>query len=89
MLSIKLKMKHVIVSVLFICVPIIQSSNILVFVPAPWKSHIVSFQPLFLELAYRGHNVTVVSKFPISDPPFNYTQVILKYEVDLKPSMFV
>lgn len=62
----------------------IRSSNILVFLPSPWKSHIVAFQPLFLELANRGHNVTVVSKFEIKSPPPNYTQLIPSYEFDIK-----
>jgi len=62
----------------------IQSSNILVFVPSPWKSHIVSFEPLFLELAHRGHNVTVVSKFFVKNPPVNYTQIVPKYELDFE-----
>jgi len=64
-------------------VHVIKSSNILIFVPSPWKSHIISFQPLFLELASRGHNVTVVSKFIIKNPPPNYTQLIPSYEFDL------
>jgi len=62
----------------------IKSSNILVFVPSPWKSHIVSFEPLFLELAHRGHNVTVVSKFFVKNPPVNYTQIVPKYELDFE-----
>lgn len=56
----------------------------MVFVPSPWKSHIVSFQPLFLELAHRGHNVTVVSKFFVKNPPVNYTQIVPKYELDFE-----
>lgn len=69
--------------IVLLCTPVIKSSNILVFIPSPWKSHLVSFQPLFLELAHRGHNVTVVSQFAVKNPPLNYTQVILKYEMDL------
>lgn len=61
---------------------VVISSNILVFVPSPWKSHITSFQPLFLELAYRGHNVTVVSKFTVKNPPPNYRQVTIDYDFD-------
>lgn len=64
--------------------PAIQSSNILAFLPSPWKSHIVSFKPLFLELARRGHNVTLVSQFTTKNPPTNYTQVITKNELDFK-----
>ncbi|CAI6364338.1 unnamed protein product [Macrosiphum euphorbiae] len=61
----------------------IKSSNILVFVPSPWKSHITSFQPLFLELANRGHNVTVVSKFIVKNPPPTYTQLVPSYDFDI------
>lgn len=72
------------VLIAFHCAPEIKSSNILVFVPSPWKSHIVSFQPLFLELAHRGHNVTVVSTFVVKNPPLNYTQIVPKYELNLE-----
>lgn len=64
----------------------IKPSNILVFTPSPWKSHLMSFQPLFLELAHRGHNVTVVTKFSIENPPTNYNQLIVKYEMDFTAS---
>lgn len=67
---------------LLFCIHTIRSSNILIFVPSPWKSHIVSFQPLFLELANRGHNVTVVTKFSVENPPPNYTQLVPSYEFD-------
>lgn len=72
-----------------ICAPIIKSSNILIFIPSPWKSHTVSFYPLFLELAHRGHNVTTVTKFPIKNPPLNYTQVVTKYEMEFDSSKLV
>ncbi|XP_050441002.1 UDP-glycosyltransferase UGT4-like isoform X2 [Adelges cooleyi] len=68
--------------VLFLCTGSIETSNILVFTPSPWKSHIVSFHPLFLELANRGHNVTVVTKYPMKNPPPNYNQVVVTYEFD-------
>uniref|UniRef100_A0A2H8TSU3 UDP-glucuronosyltransferase 1-3 n=1 Tax=Melanaphis sacchari TaxID=742174 RepID=A0A2H8TSU3_9HEMI len=64
-----------------------ESSNILIFVPSPWKSHIVSFEPLFFELANRGHNVTVVSTFAVKNPPINYTQIVPKYKINLGPIM--
>jgi glucuronosyltransferase len=73
-------MKYTPVSIFIglLCTSAIKSSNILVFVPSPWKSHIASFQPLFVELAHRGHNVTVVTQFAVKKPPSNYTQVLLK-----------
>jgi len=43
--------------------------------PLPIKSHVRGFQPLFQELANRGHNVTVVSSFPLDHPVANYTDI--------------
>ncbi|XP_050423741.1 UDP-glycosyltransferase UGT4-like [Adelges cooleyi] len=56
--------------------PIIaNAANILVFTPLPVKSHIRGFQPLFEQLAQRGHNVTVLSCFPVNGTIPNYTDV--------------
>jgi len=52
-----------------------QSANILVFAPMPFKSHFTGFRPLFKELASRGHNLTVVSTFPLKTPLSNYTDI--------------
>ncbi|XP_015368463.1 PREDICTED: 2-hydroxyacylsphingosine 1-beta-galactosyltransferase-like [Diuraphis noxia] len=82
--KINMKFIPVLVLISFYFTPEIKSSNILVFVPSPWKSHIVSFKPLFLELAHRGHNVTVVSKFFVKNPPVNFTQIVPKYELDFE-----
>lgn len=62
---------------LLICIlaPVILSANILVFMPMPIKSHFRGFQPLFEELSHRGHNVTVVSSFPLDRPVVNYTDI--------------
>lgn len=56
-----------------ICV--IKCVNILVFAPMPFKSHFRGFQPLFKELAGRGHNLTVVSTFPLQKSIENYTDI--------------
>lgn len=72
----------VLVVLVLTCAHVIKSSNILVFVPSTFKSHVVSFQPLFLELTHRGHNLTVVTQFPVKNPPINYTEIIIKSEVD-------
>lgn len=79
-----MKYLWILASLVLLCTPVIKSSNILVFIPSLWKSHLVSFQPLFLELAHRGHNVTVVSQFTVKNPPLNFTQVVVKYEIDLE-----
>lgn len=60
-----------------------RCSNILVFMPSPWKSHVISFRPLFLELASRGHNITVVSKFSVENPPPGYVQLVPSYDFNI------
>jgi len=51
------------------------SANILAFLPTFAKSHYGAFQPLLKELAVRGHNTTVLSPFPLKDPPPNYHHI--------------
>lgn len=56
--------------------PTALAANILAFMPMPLKSHFGGFQPMFEELARRGHNVTVVSAFPLTGRRVpNYTDV--------------
>lgn len=45
--------------------PDAQPSNILVFLPTETKSHFNGFKPLLEALVVRGHNLTLVSPFPI------------------------
>lgn len=54
-----------------------NGANILVFAPMPMKSHFKGFQPLFRELALKGHNVTVVSSFPLEKPMKNYNEIVI------------
>lgn len=61
--------------VLCITTNVTRAANILVFMPLPIKSHVRGFQPLFEELSNRGHNVTVVSSFPLDRPVANYTDI--------------
>lgn len=81
-----MKWIFILVIIVITCAYETKPSEILVFVPSPWKSHIVSFQPLFLELAHRGHNVTIVSKYAVKNPPNNFKQVIVKYETFVESS---
>lgn len=56
--------------------PIAAGADILAFFPLPIYSHFSGFEPLFLELANRGHHVTVVSPFnPKGDVPNTYHHV--------------
>uniref|UniRef100_A0A2S2QH05 Ecdysteroid UDP-glucosyltransferase n=1 Tax=Sipha flava TaxID=143950 RepID=A0A2S2QH05_9HEMI len=53
-----------------------DGANILAFFPLPIYSHFSGFNPLFLELADRGHRVTVVSPFqPKGTVPSTYKHV--------------
>lgn len=56
----------------------VQSARILGLFPHTGKSHQMVFDPLLRTLAERGHHVTVVSFFPIKNPPANYTIVSLE-----------
>ncbi|XP_022181877.1 UDP-glucuronosyltransferase 2C1-like isoform X2 [Myzus persicae] len=56
-------------------IAVVKASNILVFMPIPFRSHFHGFQPLFEELSHRGHNVTVVSSFPQNRQIANYTDI--------------
>ncbi|XP_046661745.1 UDP-glucosyltransferase 2-like isoform X2 [Homalodisca vitripennis] len=52
-----------------------DGARILALVPFPSKSHWIVIEPLFQELAARGHQVTVFSSFPQKKPLPNYTDV--------------
>lgn len=65
------------VAMLLLMPAVLHASNILAFMPAPIKSHFSGFQPMFEELALRGHNVTVVSCYPLAKGRHipNYTDI--------------
>lgn len=52
-----------------------DAANVLALVPLPARSHWIIMEPLFKELAARGHQVTVFSTFPQKNPLANYTDV--------------
>lgn len=64
----------VILAILILC----DGYKILGLFPHPGKSHFDVFQPLLKELAVRGHEVTVISYFPLQKPIKNYTDISLK-----------
>lgn len=53
-----------------------ESANILVVIPFPANSHYVMQRPIGLELARRGHNVTVITAYREIDHPDNYYQIV-------------
>lgn len=52
-----------------------SSANILAIVPLPSKSHWIFSRPLLLELVKSGHNVTIISPYPVKNPPKNYHDI--------------
>jgi hypothetical protein len=48
----------------------------------PARSHLIVHKALLLELARRGHEITVVSAFPESKPIPNYTDIVFKTDLD-------
>nr|CAD7414596.1 unnamed protein product [Timema poppensis] len=69
--------QRVSIAVLFIITTSSQGARILGLFPVPARSHIIVFEPLMKELAARGHQVTVVSAFPLDKPMDNYTDIKL------------
>lgn len=60
-----------------------QSANILAIFPHPGKTHVDVFKPLILQLASRGHSLTVLSFFPQKTPTPNYTDISLVGEIPI------
>ncbi|PZC79478.1 hypothetical protein B5X24_HaOG200298 [Helicoverpa armigera] len=54
-----------------------ESANILYVVPFTAKSHFIMLRPIGLELARRGHNVTVITGNKEPNPPPNYHQIMV------------
>ncbi|XP_011559615.3 UDP-glycosyltransferase UGT5 [Plutella xylostella] len=54
------------------------AARVLGLFPHSGRSHQMVFEPLLRALAERGHHVTVVSFFPLDQPPANYTDVSLE-----------
>lgn len=67
--------------ILLICATVliaeIKCSRILVVYPCPSQSHLVNGKVLFKALAERGHNVTVISNFPLDSPMENYRDIYI------------
>jgi len=56
------------------------TSSILAFLPSKARSHYGAFEPLFKELAEKGHNMTVLSPFPMKNPPPSYHHIQVEDE---------
>lgn len=55
-----------------------DGANILYIMPFTSKSHYIMLKPIGLELAKRGHNVTVITAYKHRNPPSNYRQVMVE-----------
>lgn len=55
----------------------IDAARILGMFPLPVRSHFVMCESLMRGLAARGHQVDVVSSFPLKNPPPNYRDISL------------
>ena len=55
-----------------------HEANILAVLPIQSTSHMTVNKAIVIELANRGHNVTVVSAYPEENPPPNYKDIVLK-----------
>ncbi|XP_050677456.1 UDP-glucosyltransferase 2-like [Leptidea sinapis] len=72
----------------FISVNNVESLNILGIFPYPGKSHFFVFEKYLRELAARGHNVTVVSHFPLDKPIKNYYDISLAGKTKILEGVF-
>lgn len=64
--------------ILIVIVNYCGASNILYIMPFTSKSHYIMLRPVGLELARRGHNVTVITPYKYENPLPNYHQVFVE-----------
>ncbi|XP_033249072.1 UDP-glucuronosyltransferase 1-3 [Drosophila miranda] len=55
-----------------------EAAEILGLFAHPGKSHFEFFRPIFMDLARRGHNISMYSYFPLDQPMANYTDYTFK-----------
>lgn len=64
--------------VFILCISrICEAANILYIIPFTSKSHNIMLRPIGLELAQRGHNVTVITGYREQNTPPTYRQVLV------------
>ncbi|XP_065348445.1 UDP-glycosyltransferase UGT5-like [Cloeon dipterum] len=62
-------------ALILLCLAISDGARILGYFPVPGTSHMLVFSALTRALAERGHELVVVSTYPLKDPPSNYTDI--------------
>lgn len=73
-------MRALLVYSIVILVQFSRGYRILGVFPANGLSHFMAFEPLMLELAARGHEVVVISKFPPKEKVHNYQHIDVNNE---------
>lgn len=78
--------KFILIFINLILFTSIESARILLVHPSPSKSHLIVSKALMKELASRGHDVTVISSFPLEKPMKNYRDIYvpLQESIDRK-----
>lgn len=66
-----------VLSIFTIIIEYVTPAKILAVCPTQMRSHYIVVEQLLRDLAESGHKITVVSQFPIKDPPANYREVVI------------
>lgn len=64
-----MELKLLIFAVIWVCknVNLVDGANILAVLPLGFPSHFRAYRPLFEEIVQRGHNLTLISSFPLNN----------------------
>lgn len=79
--QVRSKMKLILIALLC-SVHDAYGANILGVFPFPTFSHTNAYIPILKELARKGHNVTMVSPYPLKEPIPNYNDIVLENTLD-------
>lgn len=64
-------------NILLIIFKYVSAEKILVVSPTQMRSHYIVIEQVLRDLAQSGHEITVVSQFPIKNPPTNYREILI------------
>lgn len=74
--------------IIFLTISSGRCANILGFFQFPSKSHHILSSALLKGLVKNGHNVTVISPFPLAKKMQNYTDIVLTNIMDWQKGEF-
>lgn len=78
-----MKLAALLLVAFFASLDLSTASRILFLFPSPSKSHLIVVKGLSTTLAERGHDVTVVSPFPLDKPMKNYRDIKVEVPEDM------